>query len=137
MSTFSLSSRDCGNYLLSLLPDDELAALAPHLELVELEFEQIIAERGQPLLHVYFPCNTVLSVLGKMKDGRIVEVGTIGNEGFYGIDVLLGGGGRTGQGKKNRAVPDSWQGAAPAGRQVPQKPHVRAKYRLALYRVLS
>ena len=92
MSTFSLSPRECGNHLLSLLPDDDLAALAPHLELVDLKFEQVIAERGQPLSHVYFPCSTVLSVHGQMNDGRVVEVGTIGNEGFYGIDVLLGGG---------------------------------------------
>jgi CRP-like cAMP-binding protein len=33
----------------------------------------------------------VVSVLALMEDGSMVEVGTIGNEGFYGIDVLVGG----------------------------------------------
>ncbi|HZW20305.1 Crp/Fnr family transcriptional regulator [Noviherbaspirillum sp.] len=91
MSVFALSPRECGNRLLSLLPDDDLAALSAHLEMVDLDLKQVLGEREHAISHVYFPCSAVLSVLAQMLEGQAVEVGTIGNEGFYGIDVLLGG----------------------------------------------
>jgi CRP-like cAMP-binding protein len=84
-------SQLCENNLLSLLSADDFAALIPHLEPVELNLKQVLGERGQPYSHIYFPCTAVVSVLAVMADGSMVEVGTIGNEGFYGIDVLAGG----------------------------------------------
>jgi len=84
------SSQPCDNRLLALLSADDYHALVPHLEAVNLNFKDTVAERGQPIRHVYFPCTAVMSVLAQMLDGQAVEVGTVGNEGFYGIDVLIG-----------------------------------------------
>jgi CRP-like cAMP-binding protein len=84
------SSPPCDNRLLKLLSSDDYHALASHLEKVDLNIKDKIAERGQPIHYIYFPCTAVLSVLNLMLDGQLVEVGTIGNEGFSGIDVLLG-----------------------------------------------
>lgn len=82
-------SQPCDNRLLALLSAQDYHALAPHLELVTLDIRETISERGQPIRYIYFPCTAVLSVLAIMVDGQAVEVGTIGNEGFYGIDVLV------------------------------------------------
>jgi CRP-like cAMP-binding protein len=84
------SPQPCYNRLLDLLSTDDYHALAPYLEKVDLNIKQTIAERGQPIHYIYFPCTAVLSVLNQMLDGQLVEVGTIGNEGFSGIDVLIG-----------------------------------------------
>jgi CRP-like cAMP-binding protein len=84
------SSQPCDNRLLDLLSTDEYRPLAPYLEKVDLNIKDTIGERGQPIQYIFFPCTAVLSVLNLMLDGQAVEVGTIGNEGFYGIDVLIG-----------------------------------------------
>jgi CRP-like cAMP-binding protein len=84
------SSQPCDNRLLDLLSTDDYHALAPYIEKVDLNIKETIAERGQPIHYIYFPCTAVLSVLNLMLDGQMVEVGTIGNEGFFGIDVLIG-----------------------------------------------
>jgi hypothetical protein len=84
------SPQPCDNRLLDLLSTDDYHPLAPYLEKVDLNIKETIAERGQPIHYIYFPCTAVLSVLNQMLDGQMVEVGTIGNEGFSGIDVLIG-----------------------------------------------
>ena len=89
MLTSVPSSQPCDNRLLALLSAQDYHALASHLELVPLDIKETIAERGQPIRYIYFPCTAVLSVLALMLDGQAVEVGTIGNEGFSGIDVLV------------------------------------------------
>lgn len=89
MSITAHTARQCNN-LLSLLPDDDYQALQPYLELVKLPVKKVIFERDKPMPYIYFPCNCVLSFLTHMEDGTAIEVGTVGNEGFSGIDVLIG-----------------------------------------------
>jgi CRP-like cAMP-binding protein len=74
-----------------MLDTDDYRTLAPHLESTDMALKQVVGERGRPIPHVYFPSTSVFSVLAHMENGEAVEVGTIGNEGFYGIDVLAGG----------------------------------------------
>jgi CRP-like cAMP-binding protein len=45
-----------------------------------------------PIERVYFPWDGVCSFTTTMRDGRTVEVGTIGNEGVVGISAYFGGG---------------------------------------------
>jgi CRP-like cAMP-binding protein len=77
------------NRLLAMVSEAERRRLAPELELVELELKQTVYEESQPIEHVYFPINGVLSLVSKMRDGRGVEVATIGNEGMAGLPVFL------------------------------------------------
>jgi CRP-like cAMP-binding protein len=81
---------DCHNRLLNSLRRDALRALLSRLEYVNLAARQRIHERKQPISHVYFPCDAVLSVLVPMESGAAVEIGAIGNEGCSGIDPLIG-----------------------------------------------
>ena len=82
-------ARAC-NLMLACLSGDEYAALEPHLQRVQLHRKEVVGERGVAPSHVYFPCGGVLSVLTFMESGVAVEVGTIGREGFFGLEVLLG-----------------------------------------------
>jgi len=78
------------NRLLGALPVEEFEHLRPHLETITLEVKDFLYERDVPIEHVYFPIDCVTSVMAQMKDGRMVEVGTIGKEGMDGLPVFLG-----------------------------------------------
>jgi CRP-like cAMP-binding protein len=77
------------NRLLAMAPPEEREQLAPEFELVDLDLRQMLYEEGQPIEHVYFPINGVISLVSQMEDGRGIEVATIGNEGMAGLPVFL------------------------------------------------
>jgi CRP-like cAMP-binding protein len=79
-----------GNHLLSQLSDEAYALLAPSLEPVKVEVKQALHVRDQPFIYIYFPLTCVISAILPMQDGRGVEVGNVGNEGFSAIEVLTG-----------------------------------------------
>jgi CRP-like cAMP-binding protein len=79
-----------GNRLLDRLPPEEYQRLLPHLKLVPLEFKQVLYEAQSPINYAYFPNRGVVSALTVMKDGRAIEVATIGDEGMVGLPLLIG-----------------------------------------------
>jgi CRP-like cAMP-binding protein len=79
------------NRLLGSLDREEYESLAPYLQPVHLQRKDVVGERGMPAEYVYFPCSCVLSVLAFMQSGAAVEVGTIGREGLFGLELLVGG----------------------------------------------
>lgn len=91
MSDSRNSLRHCNSLLLSLLSDDDFRSLSHYLQPVHTEFRQVITEQDAPIEFVYFPCDSVLSVLSCTSNGAVVGIGTIGNEGLSGFEVLLGG----------------------------------------------
>ncbi|MFC7516017.1 Crp/Fnr family transcriptional regulator [Herbaspirillum sp. GCM10030257] len=91
MSCSAASEARCRNLLLATLTNEQYDAIAPRLHTVPLKIKQVLFERNQPPQYVYFPCTCVLSILAYMLNGSAVEVGTVGNEGFIGIEVLAGG----------------------------------------------
>jgi len=91
MPTSFPAARERGNLLLNALGDDEYQRLAPRLQMVQLQQKDTVGQRGATSSYIYFPCTAVLSVLAFMDDGSAVEVGTVGKEGFVGIELLLGG----------------------------------------------
>ncbi|WP_194715092.1 Crp/Fnr family transcriptional regulator [Noviherbaspirillum soli] len=89
MSTAADQTLGCDNQLLAKLPDEEYQALLPLFDLVETPLKEVLYRQGEPISHVYFPCTSVHSCVVYMEDGAGVEVGTMGNEGFTGVEVLL------------------------------------------------
>lgn len=79
------------NRLLAALPPDELERLRPELTETTLEHHRKLELPGAPATHVYFPWGGVCSMTTVMRDGRMVEVGTVGNEGMVGMSVYFGG----------------------------------------------
>lgn len=80
------------NRLLSSLPADEYARLRCHFSSTTLEQGLVLKPRGERAARIYFPWDGVCSMTAGMRDGRMVEVGTIGNEGLVGLSALFGGG---------------------------------------------
>jgi hypothetical protein len=68
----------------------ERARLAPHLELIDVERSRTYQTPGEPVRFVCFPTTGLFSVLSTPMDGRTVEVGAFGCEGFVGLFVVLG-----------------------------------------------
>ncbi|MDQ3171956.1 MAG: Crp/Fnr family transcriptional regulator [Acidobacteriota bacterium] len=81
-----------GNRLLALLPEADLARLMPQMRRVSLARKQILHKGGEVISEVYFPNGGVCSMTTVMRDGRMVEVATIGNEGVVGIAAIFGRG---------------------------------------------
>ncbi len=81
-----------GNRLLDKLPVADFNALADKFEVVSLWARQILFEADDPLNHIYFPVNAVLSlvVAPVPTTGQGVEITTVGNEGVVGFTALLG-----------------------------------------------
>ena len=78
------------NLILHDLPHQEFAQLAPHLEFVRLSLHHVIHEARETIKSGYFLNDGLGSVLTVQPDGKSVEVGLIGNEGFIGLPVVFG-----------------------------------------------
>jgi CRP-like cAMP-binding protein len=78
------------NTILLDLPPKERQMLVSKLELVRLKTHQVLHEPGDTLKSAYF-CNTgLVSILTVFPDGRSVEVGLVGKEGFVGVPLIAG-----------------------------------------------
>jgi len=78
-----------GNRLLDALPAGEAPSLAGDVVILTLKAKQSTQSSGEPIMHVDFPIDAVLSVVATLKTGETVEVGTVGNESFVELDVAL------------------------------------------------
>jgi CRP-like cAMP-binding protein len=78
------------NEILLALPRTECDAIFPKLEYVRLKLHQVLHEAGETLRSAYFCNSGMFSVLNVMPDGKSVEVGLIGKEGFSGTPLVAG-----------------------------------------------
>ena len=78
------------NRLLSALPLSNFKRIAPHLETITCEREQILIEANSPLDHIFFPDSGVVSMMALYSDGSVIELATIGREGFAGVRAVFG-----------------------------------------------
>ncbi len=79
------------NHLLAALPQAEWQRWLPHLEAVEMPLGQVLYESGRTLDYVYFPINSIVSLLYVMESGASAEIAVVGNEGIVGISLFMGG----------------------------------------------
>jgi CRP-like cAMP-binding protein len=84
----SLEANGSPNRLLAALPAVEYRRLLPSLKTEPLEFKQILQKRDEKVHAIYFPGSAVCSVTNVMRDGRLIEVATVGNEGMIGLTAL-------------------------------------------------
>jgi CRP-like cAMP-binding protein len=78
------------NGILLGLPPKESAMLFPKLELVRLKTHHVLHEPGDSLKSAYFCNSGLISILSVFPDGKGVEVGLIGKEGFVGLPLVAG-----------------------------------------------
>jgi CRP-like cAMP-binding protein len=81
----------CQNHLLNALPPDEFERLRPDLELVPMPLGTVLYEPGVQMRYVYFPTNSIVSLLYVMEDGASAEIAVVGNEGIVGVSLFMGG----------------------------------------------
>ena len=79
------------NRLLAALPPSDRERLFPHLELVPMELGRVLYESGDALVHVYFPLDSIVSLLYVMENGASAEISVVGNEGLIGLALFMGG----------------------------------------------
>jgi cAMP-binding proteins - catabolite gene activator and regulatory subunit of cAMP-dependent protein kinases len=78
------------NRLLRALPRAEYEALQQHLQPVHFKQRQLLFDAEEPIRHVYFPETMVVSLVSRLREGGVVEVGTAGFEGMAGLPLFLG-----------------------------------------------
>jgi|SRR4051812_13178523 CRP-like cAMP-binding protein len=76
------------NELLARLPPHELASFMTHASEVSLEVKKALFEEKDVLDHAYFPLNSMISLVNVLDDGTLIEVMTVGREGFIGFPLL-------------------------------------------------
>jgi CRP-like cAMP-binding protein len=79
------------NRLLGAIPAAHNPRLIDSRHRIFLDLKTVLFEPGQTIDFVDFPCNCVVSLVTPLKDGDVVEVATVGNEGIVGVPVVRGG----------------------------------------------
>jgi len=78
------------NEILLGLPLRELELVLPALEFVRLRTHHVLHEPGDTLKSAYFCNSGLISILSVFPDGKSVEVGLVGKEGFIGVPLVAG-----------------------------------------------
>jgi len=79
------------NLLLAALPEESYQALLRFLEPVALPLGMAVYESGGKQRYVYFPTNSIVSLLYVLADGASAEIAVTGCEGLVGIALFMGG----------------------------------------------
>jgi CRP-like cAMP-binding protein len=80
------------NSVLAALPRLAYESLTSGLEAVRLTFGEILYEPGQVIRNVYFPSDSLVSLLTLVDHRSALEVGMVGREGMVGMALTLGSG---------------------------------------------
>ncbi|HEY7616071.1 MAG TPA: Crp/Fnr family transcriptional regulator [Terriglobales bacterium] len=78
------------NEILLGLPGEECDSVFSKLQLVQMRTHDVMHETGGPITHGYFVNTGLASILSLMADGKSVEVGLVGKEGFAGLPLVVG-----------------------------------------------
>ncbi|MEZ5573878.1 MAG: Crp/Fnr family transcriptional regulator [Halioglobus sp.] len=78
------------NRVLACIPAKDYTRLQANLELTELKFGAVLYQPGKAIKYVYFPTNSLISLLTSVDKRRSLEVGMVGNEGMAGMPFILG-----------------------------------------------
>jgi len=88
--SFDGDGNHIANEILLGLPPGELDRFLAKLEKVRLKLHQVLHEPGEIIKSGYFVNSGLISVLAIQPDGKSVEIGLIGREGFVGLPLLVG-----------------------------------------------
>src|SRR5579859_768860 len=86
----TISSGGSRNRLLLALPSRDLKRIMPQLEIVACGRAQILMDADSPIDHVFFPESGVVSEVAVYSDGSVIEMATVGREGFTGVTAVFG-----------------------------------------------
>lgn len=78
------------NQILQDLPYREAELVLPQLEFVRLGVHHMLHDTGDTLKSAWFVNSGMISILSVFPDGKSVEVGLVGKEGFVGLPLVAG-----------------------------------------------
>ena len=82
--------RPIRNSMLAALPRKQYQRLLGSLESVALVFGEVLYEPGERIRYVYFPDDSLVSLLTLVEGRLALEVGMVGREGMVGVPLSLG-----------------------------------------------
>jgi CRP-like cAMP-binding protein len=82
--------RQVSNKVLLATPDNEYELMRSDLTYIDLPDHLSLHEPTQNIEFAYFPNRGMVSQVVVTKDGRTVEVGVVGNEGYVGAGLTVG-----------------------------------------------
>jgi CRP-like cAMP-binding protein len=77
------------NLLLASLPPEHMAALVPHLRVVQLPQETVLFEAGDSIKAIYFPHTGIVSIVVDLGSGETIETAMIGRDSLVGGSAAL------------------------------------------------
>src|SRR5260221_3348033 len=84
-----LKSPHSSNLPLAALPAEDMAALVPHLRVIELPHKTVLFEAGDTIKALYFPHNGMVSIVVDLSSGETIEAATIGRDGLVGGSAAI------------------------------------------------
>jgi len=78
------------NRLLKSLPEFEYQHLMMKFESIDLVHKEVLCNAGDQIKYVYFPIQSIISLMKHIDAEKTLEVGMIGNEGMLGSTLFLG-----------------------------------------------
>ena len=79
------------NQVLKALPPDDRKRLFPHLKHVAMPFGKVLYESGAVPRNIYFPVDSIVSLLYVLNNGASAALAVVGNEGAVGVSLFMGG----------------------------------------------
>lgn len=79
------------NNLLAILKPEDKERVFPNLELVHMSLGQNIYAPDTEIRYVWFPTDSIVSLLHVMENGQSAEIAVVGKEGIVGISLFMGG----------------------------------------------
>lgn len=78
------------NLLVAAMPRESQERFAAAAQFVEVQIAARLFHEDEIPPYVYFPIDSVISLMRTLEDGEMVEVGMIGPEGVMGVNAVLG-----------------------------------------------
>src|SRR5690242_11025895 len=79
-----------GNAILANLTGEDQDQARTGGEVIEFKVRQSVYRPEERITDAYFPIGGIFSVVARMRDGAMIEVGTIGREGTTAIPLVMG-----------------------------------------------
>jgi len=79
------------NQILDALSPAARERLLLHLQVEALPLGMVLYESGDTLRHIYFPTDSIVSLLYVLEDGASAEIAVVGNDGAIGVALFMGG----------------------------------------------
>ena len=125
------------NKLLAALPRADYQRVAGDLQVVSLEFGEVLYEQGDVIRFVYFPIDSLVSLLTVVDRHLALEVGMVGREGMVGVAFALGIGTSPFRAMVQGAGTALRMKAAPFRRELGANPQLRRKLDLYIHALMA